>query len=111
MWNQFQSDTLFEIILQAMLLFQSFYKVMYFVRIFDSIAFILSIMTNIAHESVPFILFLVAITVGIIKINAIFHVGYNDPTDGQFEENDLLTRSFIVFMGANSDLKLQDPMY
>jgi hypothetical protein len=103
MWNQFNSDTLFEIMLQGILLFQCFYKVMYFIRIYESIAFILSILTNIVHESIPFVLFLMTILIGFVKINAIFHVGYDDPTNGQIE-NDLSLRSFIVFMNTQGEI-------
>lgn len=103
MWNQFNSDTLFEIMLQGILLFQCFYKVMYFIRIYESIAFILSILTNIVHESIPFVMFLMTILIGFVKINAIFHVGYDDPTNGQIE-NDLSLRSFIVFMNTQGEI-------
>lgn len=76
---------------------------MYFIRIYESIAFILSILTNIVHESIPFVMFLMTILIGFVKINAIFHVGYDDPTNGQIE-NDLSLRSFIVFMNTQGEI-------
>lgn len=36
MKNQFMTDSLFEIIVSALLLFQSFYKMIYFLRIYES---------------------------------------------------------------------------
>lgn len=72
-------------------------------RIYDSIAFILTLLTNICYEAYPFILFLMSVLIGFVKINALFHVGYVDPTGGQIE-SDLASRSFVVFMNTQGDI-------
>jgi len=41
MLSQFQTDTTMEILLQGVLLYQCFYKVSYFIRIYDSYCFIM----------------------------------------------------------------------
>lgn len=99
----FASDTIFEIILQGILLFQCFYKVSYFVRIYDSVAFIMTLLTRIVYESIPFVLFLMAILIGFVKINAIFHVGYDDPTNGQVDI-DITKRTFVTFMNTQGEI-------
>lgn len=60
-------------------------------------------MTNICYEAMSFVLFLMCILIGFVKINAIFHVGYEDPSNGQLE-SDLSLRSFIVFMNTQGEI-------
>jgi len=77
MVSQFNNDTVIEIFMQGILLYQCFYKVFYFIRIYDSMAFILTLLVNICHEAIPFALFIVGILLGFVKIYALFHVGYD----------------------------------
>ena len=89
-----------------MLIFQSFYKVMYFVRIYDSVAFIITILTNICYEALPLVLFMLSLLIGFVKINTIFHVAIdedNDPTKGQVD-SELTKRFYMLFMNTQGSI-------
>jgi len=53
------------------------------------------------------------VLIGFVKINAIFHVGYEDPSSGQLE-SDISKRSFVVFMNTQGEITapyLSEEMY
>jgi hypothetical protein len=77
MLTQFDSDSIMEILMQGVLLYQCFYKVFYFIRIYDSMAFILTLLVNICYEAIPFALFILGLLLGFVKIYSLFHVGYD----------------------------------
>lgn len=67
-------------ILNGLLLVISLYKLMYFMRVFAGIAFVMQICVNIAATIIPF----VALTIGLLVIftvaYTIANMGYSDPT-------------------------------
>jgi hypothetical protein len=60
-------------------------------------------MTNICYEAIPLILFMVSLLIGFVKINAIFHVFYEDPTKGQVD-SDFVKRFYILFMNTQGSI-------
>jgi hypothetical protein len=76
MSTNFQSDTIPEIFMQGVLLYQCFYKCFYFIRIYDSMAFILTLLVNIIYEALPFAGFILCILFGFVKIYSLFKMGY-----------------------------------
>lgn len=52
--TQFSSDSVMEIFFSAIILFLSIYKMMYFIRIYDSCNEIIIIMQNVTTELIPF---------------------------------------------------------
>ena len=85
--SQFQTDTLFEIILQAVLLIQSFYKLFYFIRLFEKCAFIIVMAFLIFKEVFLYAIFIIVFTLAFCKQFTVMHMGINDPT-GQYAELD-----------------------
>lgn len=79
MISQFDSDTTIEILLQGILLYQCFYKVNYFIRIYDSYCFIMTMIAYIASECFAYVMFVVVSLFGFVKIYQLFHTGINDP--------------------------------
>lgn len=77
MISQFRTDSVVEILMQGVLLYQCFYKVFYFIRIYDSMAFVLTLMTNICYEAIPFAGFMMCMLIGFVKFYSLFHVGYD----------------------------------
>ena len=59
MLSQFQTDSIMEIILQVILLIQSFYKAFYFVRIYDNFNFFITISCLVISQLVAPVLMLV----------------------------------------------------
>lgn len=84
MKNQFQSDSMFEILMQSAILLQSFGKMTYFMRVYESINMTYTIMNLVVRE-VKFLgmiafLLLLAYT----KQFTVMHYGINDP-EGEYK--------------------------
>jgi len=79
MYNQFSTDTFAEMILQAIMLYQSFYKVFYFIRIYDSMCFIITLAIKCGLEVFPFALFTISIMLGFSKIFQVLHGTVSNP--------------------------------
>jgi len=75
MSSQFQTDSLFEILLQAILLLQSFNKVFYFIRIYEPFSFMLTMSFLIVKEIVPFLALCLIIMVALTKQYTVMHLG------------------------------------
>ena len=67
MESQFQNDTMFEIMLQTVLLFHGFYKIFYFIRLWESCCFIVLMSTEIVKETFHFLIFLMILMVAFVK--------------------------------------------
>jgi hypothetical protein len=81
MLSQFQTDTVLEILIQGVLLYQCFYKVNYFIRIYPSMCFILIMFGAIVSECASIAGFVVVTLFGFVKIYQLLHTGINDPSD------------------------------
>lgn len=66
--TQFQSDTIMEILFSAMILFLSIYKLMYFIRIYDSCNDIILIIQAVTFELIPFAVVCVSLLFALSKI-------------------------------------------
>jgi len=95
MKNQFQSDSLLEILLQSAILLQSFGKMTYFMRVFESFNMTYTIMTLVVKEikfiGVVAFLLLLAFT----KQQTVMHYGVNDP-EGEYKGLDSVFLKLIV---------------
>lgn len=80
MYNQFETDSTFEIALQAIIIFQSFFKVFYYLRIFDNFHFILTMAFHIGREVAPFMIFTISMMIGFAKMYQLLNAGINDPS-------------------------------
>ena len=85
MLSQFQTDTIFEIVLQAILLIQSFYKCIYFLSIYDQIAQIIILGTMIVKEVIGFVVFIAVLMVAFSMQATVLHMDINDP-DGLYDD-------------------------
>jgi len=45
-------------------------------------AFILTLLTNVCAEALPFAFFIMCIVIGFVKIYALFHMGYDEDSLG-----------------------------
>lgn len=70
-------DATLLILFEGILMFQSFNKVFYFVRIYDDFNFILIMASEIAYEVLPFATFTFGIMVGIAKIYEMLELDVN----------------------------------
>lgn len=70
-------DATILILLEGILMFQSFNKVFYFVRIYEDFNFILIMATTVAFEVLPFATFTFGIMVGIAKIYEMLELDVN----------------------------------
>jgi len=75
-------------------------------------AFILTLLTNICAEAMPFAFFIMCIVIGFVKIYALFHMGYDEDSLGYNStqvkddegipieqiQSDLIKRSIVVYM-------------
>jgi len=80
MISQFDSDSMTEILLMGILLFQSFNKVVYFIRIYEPFSFLIIMMTNIFKDCIYFGGLFLFVMFGFAKLYEILHMGINDPT-------------------------------
>jgi len=68
MVTQFQSNSIFEVFLEAFIIVQAFYKLIYFVRIYDSFLFLITMVSKIMKDIMPFVVFIVVALLGFCKI-------------------------------------------
>mmetsp|Transcript_38034 Transcript_38034/g.58058 ORF Transcript_38034/g.58058 Transcript_38034/m.58058 type:complete len:360 (-) Transcript_38034:168-1247(-) len=112
MISQFQSDSFFEICLLAVLLYQSFYKVFYFIRIYDPMCFIITLAVRCGIEVFPFAVFTVTMMFGFSKLFHILHAAAADPEALNFISSDygkLLVQTYQnSFGGEKQPLKMED---
>jgi len=78
--TQFQSDSFLEILFSAVILFLSIYKLMYFVRIYDSGAEIMGPLFAITADLIPFGIICITLLFALSKIYQVLHMGVNDPS-------------------------------
>lgn len=84
MKNQFQTDSLFEIFVQSFLLFQSFYKMIYFLRIFEGFNNVYQISCLIVKDMYFLILLAGMFILAFTKQFTVMHNGINDQ-DGEYD--------------------------
>jgi len=82
--SQFQSDTMLDITLQTFIILQAFWKILYFVRIFDPYLKLVLIAQYIFIDVIPFIIFVSVGLFGFMKISQIVETGVNDE-DGEYK--------------------------
>jgi len=80
-YTQFDTDSAKENLLQSILLFQSFFKVFYFLRIYEQFHFILMMAQCIFREVSPFLLFVLSIMAAFAKLNQLLHSGILNQED------------------------------
>lgn len=86
--SQFQSDTMMEIAIQAVIILQAFNKTFYYIRIYDRFMFLLTITTEIFTDMIPFICMVSIALIGFTKISQVVQTGVNDPAGELKEYND-----------------------
>lgn len=79
MVTQFQSNSIFEIFLESFIIVQAFYKIIYYVRIYDSFLFLITMVTKIFADIIPFVIFVFVALMGFCKIFQVLQMGINDP--------------------------------
>lgn len=77
--TQFQSDSFLEILFSAMIMFLSIYKILYFIRIYDSGVDLLIKIYFIAVDLLPFFSFSFGLLFMMSKVYQVMHMGINDP--------------------------------
>ena len=78
--TQFQSDSSLEILFSTVILFLSIYKVLYFVRIYDGGAEVMTPLFVITSDVIPFGIICLALLFALYKIYQVLHMGVNDPS-------------------------------
>lgn len=79
MVTQFQSNSIFEIFLESFIIVQAFYKIIYYVRIYDSFLFLITMVSKIFKDIIPFVIFIFVALMGFCKIFQVLQMGINDP--------------------------------
>jgi len=79
--TQFQSDSSLEIFFSATILFLSIYKVLYFIRIYDNGIEILTGISHITSDLIPFAASSIVLLFGLSMIYEVLHMGINDPNN------------------------------
>lgn len=79
MVTQFQSNSIFELFLESFIILQAFYKIIYFVRIYDSFLYLVQMSGLILRDIIPFVSFLFMALLGFCKIFQVMQAGINDP--------------------------------
>jgi hypothetical protein len=69
---------------EVVLLLQSFYKVFYFIRLWENCAFIIIMAIQIVKDVFSFLIFIVVLTLAFTKQYTVMHMGINDP-EGKYE--------------------------
>jgi hypothetical protein len=105
MLSQFQTDSTMEILLQGVLLYQCFYKLAYFVRIYDAPCFIMTMLTVIASEAFAYVCFVLVSLFGFVKIYQLLHTGINDPGN-EYEQikSEFIQRSIQAYKNAAGEV-------
>jgi hypothetical protein len=94
-----------EILLQGILLYQCFYKVNYFIRIYDSYCFIMTMIFCIASECFAYVMFVLVSLFGFVKIYELLHTGINDPGDEYAQiRSEFIQRSIQVYKNAAGEI-------
>jgi len=106
MYNQFETDSTFEIALQAIIIFQSFFKVFYYLRIFETFHFILTMAFQVAREVAPFMVFTISMMIGFAKMYQLLNAGVNDP-DGVYDnvKSEFFITMFETYVAAKGKAK------
>lgn len=78
MRNQFMTDSFFEILISALLLFQSFYKMIYFLRIFESFNNTYQISILILKNMYCLVILALMLMLAFTKQYTVMHLGIND---------------------------------
>ena len=84
MLSQFQTDSILEIILQVILLAQSFYKTFYFIRIYDNFNFFITISCLVVKDIIAPVLMLLGCILAFTQLFTVLHLGINDP-NGEYK--------------------------
>jgi len=111
--SQFSTDSFPEMVMQAILLFQSFYKVFYFIRIYESMCFIITLSIKCGMEVFPFAIFTITIMLAFSKIFQILHGNVDNP-DLDFIQNDyvrLLVATYQNTYGGEKQVMQIDEEY
>jgi len=83
--SQFQSNTMMDITIQAIIILQAFNKTFYYIRIYDRFMFLITISYNIFVDLIPFITMVCIALLGFTKISQVVQTGVNDPA-GELKE-------------------------
>jgi len=107
MLSQFQSDTLFEILLQAVLLIQTFYKTVYYLRMYDQIAQILIMGGLIVTEIAGYIIFMGVLLLCFCKQYTVMHLDVNDPTGAYSDIQSSFMKLMIqTYVSSSGDINI-----
>lgn len=106
MYNQFETDSTFEIALQAIIIFQSFFKVFYYLRMFEQFHFILTMAVYIAREIAPFMIFTISMMTGFAKMYQLLNAGIND-SQGLYDnvKSEFFATMFETYVAAKGKVK------
>lgn len=85
--SQFKSDDFIDILVSAMILFLSIHKMLYFVRIYETINDMIIIIRSITVEIIPYASAVILLLFSLSKIYQVLHMGVNDP-DNYYETID-----------------------
>ena len=100
--SQFASDSFLEIIISAVILILSVNKMLYFIRIFDSLNEMIIIIQYILSELVPFFGFGISLIFACSKIYHVLHNGINDPQNLYKSINSELMKQFMQTIKTSS---------
>lgn len=91
-----------EIMLSALIIFLSIYKVLYFVQIYDFGIEIMTMIQAITMDLIPFFWMCLMLLLALTTIYTALHMGINDP-DGWYSEIDSpLVKQFMQTMKLSS---------
>ncbi len=84
-----------EMLLKSFLITLSIFKIIYFVRIYDSFCIFLTLQTKIAGDLGPFLGIVVFVMVAVTKIQQILHAAVNDPSNEYADINNEFVKSML----------------
>lgn len=103
--SQFTSDTLPEQLLQSLLLIQSFNKILYYLRMWEGPNYIITIMTLVLGEVIPFLLIVLVAMVCLSKMYITMHLGLNPPEEYKnFNSNSLIAMMIMIYKSNKGDV-------
>ena len=79
MLTQFEGDNMLSMYLQALIIFQAFYKSFYFLRIYDNYMFILNMSYRLIRMLIPFFIFIGFSFIYLCKVEQSLGFGVHDP--------------------------------
>lgn len=85
--SQFTSDSFVEIILQSILLVQTFNKVFYFLRMWDQLSYIFTMSYLIIGDTIPYLVMVAILMTSLCMQYTSLHIGVNDPS-GEYGQID-----------------------